>query len=285
MRAPYLRLFLFIALSVITAAPHSFAQSPSTAPAPAPKLLSFETASIKPIAPGGRPTHGWIGLRYRPDGMEAAYITLPMLVRYAYGYNRFRLDSQVDGAPTWADSQRYDVEAKMSASNIALFQKLGKVEQEQWREEMLQSLLAQRFHLTLHRGSKQVPVFEMVVVKGGIKFQLSTADEKHRVIEFPQDKSTVFPRNSMEGVASFLTDQAHAELNRPIIDKTGLAGLYALTLNRWSPAISAKIAQGATPEDAVPLSVALQEQGLHLEPSTATVEVLIFDHVEPLTEN
>ena len=277
MRAPHLR-SLLLAVGLAFTAATAVAQ-------PAPKLLSFDVASIKPIAPGGRPTHGWMGLRYRPDGMEAAYITLPMLVRYAYGYSRFRLDSQVDGAPDWAASQRYDVEAKMSASNIALFQRLGKVEQEQWREEMLQSLLVERFHLKLHRGNKQVPVFEMVVAKGGTKFQLAAADQKQRVIEFPEDKSTVFPRNSMEGVASFLTDQASAELGRPVIDKTGLAGLYTLTLNRWSPTISAKIAQGATPDDAVPLSVALQEQGLHLEPSTATVEVLILDHVEPLSEN
>jgi uncharacterized protein (TIGR03435 family) len=283
MRAPSRRFFFFIALSLIVAAPHSFAQSPSTAPAP--RLLSFDVASVKPIAPGGRPTHGWMGLRYRPDGMEAAYITLPMLVRYAYGYSRFRLESQVDGAPDWAASQRYDVEAKMSASNIALFAKLGKVEQEQWREEMLQSLLAERFHLALHRGSKQVSVFEMVVAKGGIKFQSAPENQKQRMIEFPEDKSTVFPKDSMEAVASFLTDQAHAELGRPIVDRTGLTGLYALTLNRWSPTISAKIAQSVTPEDAVPLSVALQEQGLHLEPSTATVEVLILDHVEPLSEN
>jgi len=280
MRAPYLR-SLLIAVGIACAVATASAQPTSAAP----KLLSFEVASVKPIAPEGRPTRGWIGLRYRPDGMEAAYITLPMLVRYAYGYSRFRLDRQVDGAPDWTTSQRYDVEAKMSASNIALFQKLGKVEQEQWREEMLQSLLVERFHLALHRGSKQLPVFEMVVAKGGIKFQPAAADEKRRVIEFPEDKSTIFPRNSMEGVASFLTDQAHAELNRPVIDKTGLAGPYTLTLNRWSPTISAKIAQGATPEDAVPLSVALQEQGLRLEPSTATVEVLIFDHVEPPSGN
>jgi uncharacterized protein (TIGR03435 family) len=125
----------------------------------------------------------------------------------------------------------------------------------------------------------------MVVAKGGIQFQLAPEDEKRRMIEFPEDKSTVFPRDSMEGVASFLSDQASAELGRPILDRTGLTGLYTLTLNRWSPMISAKIAQGVTPDDAVPLPVALEEQGLHLEPSTATVEVLVIDHVEPPSAN
>ena len=89
----------------------------------------------------------------------------------------------------------------------------------------------------------------------------------------------VLARHLVEAVAREI------DLGRPVIDKTGLAGLYTLTLNRWSPMISAKIAQGATPEDAVPLSVALQEQGLSLEPSSATVEVLILDHVEPLSKN
>src|SRR5579872_5437372 len=105
MRAPHFRSLLLavgIAFTVAVA-------SAQPAPAPAARLLSFDVASIKPIAPGGRPTHGWIGLRYRPDGMEAAYITLPMLVRYAYGYSRFRLESQVDGAPDWTTSQRYYV--------------------------------------------------------------------------------------------------------------------------------------------------------------------------------
>ncbi len=52
--------------------------------------VAFEVATVKPIAPGGRPTKGWVGVQNRPDGMSAAYQSLPDLLCYAYGYKSLR---------------------------------------------------------------------------------------------------------------------------------------------------------------------------------------------------
>ena len=111
-------------------------------------------ATIKPLPPDGRPTHGWVGLQTRPDGIEAASLDLPELLCYAFGYKSLRFDGQITGLPDWAANQKYDIVAKMSATDISTFQKLSNDEQEQWREVMLQKLLAERFSLTLHHRAQ-----------------------------------------------------------------------------------------------------------------------------------
>src|SRR5664280_1243226 len=118
--------------------------APATNPTPSP-AHAFDVATIKPIPSDGRPTQGWVGVQYHPDGMEAASLNLPELLCDAYGYKSIRFDGQVTGLPDWAVNQKYDIVAKMSAKDISTFQNLSNAEQEQWREAMLQSLLADRF--------------------------------------------------------------------------------------------------------------------------------------------
>lgn len=257
------------------------------------KVLAFEVATIKPVAPGGRPSRGWVGLQYHPDGMEAAYQSLPDLLCSAYGYRNLRFDGQVSGVPDWAASQRYDIDAKMSPADIAEFQKLGKDEQEQWREAMLQALLVDRFHLTLHRGSNQIPVYEMVVAKAGIKMKDSATDENPPLgkgedgkakagIRWGKDTSIV-QAYSMKSLADLLSMPA-AFVGRPVLDKTELTGTYNFTLD-WS-VYSARAAAGDSPsEDATSIFTALGKIGLKLQPSTGSFETIVIDHVDRPAEN
>lgn len=254
---------------------------------------TFEVASIKPIPPGGRPTQGWVGVQSRPDGIQAAWQTLPDLLFYAYGYKSLRFDGQVTGLPAWATTQRYDIDAKMSPTDAATFEKLDKEEQELRRQQMTQALLAERFHLVLHRGSKDVPVYELMVAKGGIKMQDAASDPNPPLKKgndgkpLPTvrwlEKTSIWQAQSMKSLADMLAMPA-AFVGRPVVDKTGLSSMYDFTLD-WS-IYSAKAAASDSPTNDVPsIFTALGEIGLKLQPAMTGMETLIIDHVDPPTEN
>jgi len=265
--------------------------TPTTNAAPAP---SFDAATIKPIPTDGRPTHGWVGIQYHPDSMEADWQTLSDLLCYAYGYKNLRFDGQVTGLPDWAVKQKYDIVAKMSAEDIVTFQKLSKDEQEQWREAMMQSLLAERFSLTLHHGARQIPVYDMVVAKGGIKMKDAATDSAppqlgkgedgkplstHRWL----DDTTIMQASSMKSFANLLS-MPEAFVGRPVLDKTGLTSTYNFTLD-WSIYSASAAASNSPTDDATSIFTALGEIGLKLQPATGPVETIVIDNVEHPTAN
>jgi len=276
------RKFLLLAASIVLACPLLFAQA---SPAPA-----FDVATIKPLASGARPTQGWMGMRDNPDGLEAASLNLPELLCYAYGYKNLRFDGQVSGLPDWALTQRYDIVAKISATDMPAFQKLTPDQQEQRRQAMMQSLLAERFHITLHRVTKQIPVYEMVVAKGGIKMkdaatdptppQLGKGDDgkPRSTLRWGKD-TTLMQAESMKYIADLLSMPA-AQVGRPVIDKTELTGTYNFTLD-WS----IYSASDAANNDATTIFTALGELGLKLQPATASFDTLVIDHADRPTEN
>jgi uncharacterized protein (TIGR03435 family) len=261
----------------------------SAPPANASPAPSFDAATIKPIPPDSRPTRGWVGVQIQPDGIEFAWQTLPELLCYAYGYKDLRFDGQVTGLPDWAKAQRYDVVAKMSATDVTGLQKLSKDEQEQLREAMLQSLLAERFSLSLHRGTKQIPVYEMVVAKGGIKMKDAATDPTPPQLGKGEDgkplstlrwskDTTLMQAYSMTSLANLLSMPA-AFVGRPVLDKTGLASTYNFTLD-WS-IYSARAAAGNSPtDDATSIFAALGNIGLKLQPATEDIQTVVVDHVD-----
>lgn len=235
-----------------------------------------------------------------PDSIQALAQTLPELLCYAYGYKDTRFDGQITGLPDWALTQPYDIVAKMSAVDSAAFQKLSKDEQEYQRELMLQALLAERFSLTLHRGTKQIPIYELVVAKGGIKMKDAATDptppqlgkddqgKPKTDIRFLKDTS-VAQAYSMQSLIDLLSiPQAHVD--HPVVDKTGLTGSYNFTLN-WSPfsarppAPNATAGDAAAPDDSTSIFTALGDLGLKLQPSAGPIETLVIDHVERPSEN
>lgn len=116
--------------------------------------LSFEVASIKPSAP--QPM-GMIRIGISTDGGMARYsgVSLRDLIRSAYRVKDF----QIDG-PDWLGSERFDIVAKLPEG----------AKQDQI-PEMLQSLLAERFKLTLHRDTKEHAVYALIVGKNGAKLK------------------------------------------------------------------------------------------------------------------
>lgn len=252
---------------------------------------SFEVASIRLTSS----TERLRGFFPKPGRFWAIGMQLKQLIDFAY-----HLDPvQLEGVPRWARSRRYTVQAVMPSDMPRLPpRQLGQVQ-----GQMLQSLLADRFKLKVHWATKLLPVYDLVVAKGGPKMKLwSDADyirTHHQATSmfFGIGRYTAWGNPSGQ-IAGNLT----AVLGRRVIDKTGLTGRYSFDLT-WTPWQSIgkgmNRSQGAggaeeneagraPASDASGLSIftAIQQQlGLKLKPAKGPVKVLVIDHVEPPTPN
>jgi uncharacterized protein (TIGR03435 family) len=250
------------------------------------KLLEFDVFSIKPSRQGE--------LRVQdmpmdvPDGFNTQANPLLDLIRAAYGPIKFPANDRILGAPDWAKQEEFDIQAKVAAANVDAFQKMSFDQ----RRPMLQALLADRFKLKVHSEPRQLPIYELVVGKGGPKLKEAKPDDirpnglkdihgqplNFGLIKFVHPSEAVAQATSMASLAMTLS-QPFLGLGRPVVDKTGLTGTYDFTL-KWTPD---QMANGAhTVDDSEPsIFTAIQEQlGLKLEPAKGPVEVLVIDHVE-----
>jgi uncharacterized protein (TIGR03435 family) len=228
----------------------------------AQETASFEVASIKfhpgPITMSGGGIHGVT--------LSDTALTLLNLIEDAYALRR----DQISGGPSWIDSDHYDVIAKAEGEGTLAGERAM---------QMLRTLLTDRFQLKVHRETKETPVFELVVGKGGPKLKASSADAKGR--NFVSANSAGMHMEATNGTMEKLARQLSVTAGRPVIDKTSLAGYYAYTLD-WLPA-------NLTPQpdsDIPSIFTAVQEQlGLKLESAKAPVEMLIIDRAEKPSEN
>ena len=224
---------------------------------------SFEVASIKvhpePVTASADPS-------VRGSRMTGTASTLLDLITTAYGVKY----DQISGAPGWADSVHYDLNAKAEGEE--------EITKEQARQ-MLQNLLAERFRLKLHRETKEVPVYALVVGKGGSKMKVSTADAPGN--NFTRSSAVGMRMEVTHGTMEALARQLSNSAGRPVQDRTGLTGYYAYQLD-WLPPARTPDPNSDTPS----IFTAIQEQlGLKLEPSKGSVEMLIIDSAERPSEN
>jgi uncharacterized protein (TIGR03435 family) len=226
--------------------------------------LTFEVASIKPSS-SGRPG---ISIQTSPGRFKAINATVRFLFVYAYGIKDF----QLMGGPDWVSSDAYDIEATS-----------GPKGNERDFPLMTRALLENRFQLKFHRDTKELPVYEMVVAKSGLKL-LPSADG-----EAPATRGRrgdlVIKAGTMANLASSLS----TILGRKVVDKTKLNKKYDMSL-KWTPDEfqAPPLRPDAPPADpnAPSIFTAIQEQlGLALESSTGPVEVFIIDSVQRPTEN
>jgi uncharacterized protein (TIGR03435 family) len=241
----------------------------ATSQTPSESKPSFEVAVIK-----ANPRPGPSALNKTGSRFVATALQLRPLIMEAY---RVR-DFQILGGPNWMNDDPWDVEAR-AASDVNL----------NWTESenpylagplarMLQSLIEERFQLKFHRETRQLGVYELTVVRGGPKLKLSADQTKTRVSETRLGRGFVeVPGQPIRNFAYFLGRQ----LDRPLIDKTGLEGLYDVTL-QWTPE-----PVEANPTSKFPtLFTALQEQlGLRLESARGPVEMFVIDSVQRPSEN
>lgn len=260
--------------------------------APAATATAFEVATVKVHPSGG--TLSMVGFPESADGVNGEYVTLAMLVEYAYG---LRAEDQVIGIPAWAKDLRFDVRAKMSEADTAALKQLDSSAQKKFRGQLMQTLLAERFHLATHLEPRQVPVYDLVVAKGGSKLK-ETTDSNPNVARDKEGKplrgylqffgSTMTAQGySMQLLANFLS-QPYCQLGRPVVDKTRLTGAYDFTLP-WSPNLK-NVMPGSgvaapSPEDTTSIFTALGDLGLRLQNATGSEDFIVIDHVERPTEN
>lgn len=257
-------------LTLALAVPQLHAQDP-------PK--EFEVASIKPAAPGA---HG-VRLQITPGGgFVGTNITVKFLIQQAYGVRDF----QISGGPSWIGSEHYDINAKAEGTTSA-----------DQLKPVIQALLADRFKLTIHRDTKELPMYTLVVAKGGPKLQESASPAGPPGPGGPGKGGMIrMGRGMINGQQMSMTmfaTQLAQQLGRSVTDKTGLSGSYDLKLE-WTPDESQSpfprdpAAEAAHPIDTngPTIFTALQEQlGLKLESQKGPVEILIIDRIEKATEN
>jgi bla regulator protein blaR1 len=174
--------------------------------------------------------------------------------------------------PGWAEEARYDIRAKVTDADPKV---LDGISREQ-RRALMAAMLEDRFHLKLHAVTKNLPVYDLMVARGGPRFSESV---RHGVEPHLEIRNTEYSATdaSILGLSYFLEEV----LERTVIDKTRLTGAYDLHL-QWAPDLA-----GAPDSDTFPsIFTALQEQlGLKLQPNKGPVKTLFVDHLERPSEN
>ena len=273
-------------LSTVLIAASAFAQAPS-----ADKTLAFDAASIKPAQ---RPTpddQGRIFLRgpsggpgtRDPGRFEYPYMTLKDILKIAYNVKSY----QING-PAWLDTERFDITATMPPDST----------KEQFRI-MLQNLLSERFKMTVHKETKEMPMYSLIVNKGGPKMKESVVSTSGDSGPRPGMPTTVMVgRARMTAVQQTMQELANrlmSILDRPVIDNTGLTAKYDFVLT-YAPDLSESPGGRGPGGDIITnpdieapqhLFGALQSQlGLRLEPKKGDVEIVVIDKMEKMpTEN
>jgi uncharacterized protein (TIGR03435 family) len=238
----------------------------------APPVPTFEVASIKPskAEPGSDS-----GISSKQGRISAQRVTLRRCIRGAYNVP----ETLVVGGPKWVDDERYDIEAKAAgpAGDPELML-------------MLRSLLAERFKLVLHRETRPISGYALVVGKGGLKAQHSAPDAPSRTDSRTDSQSRSIDAQgcTMARLAQRLSEAVHL----PVADFTAVAGEFDFKL-QWAreegsarPPSAGDKAGTLAVEAGPTIFAALQEQlGLKLESRKVPTEVLVIDRADKATEN
>jgi uncharacterized protein (TIGR03435 family) len=215
-------------------------------------LPAFDTASVQ--------SHDLekfknAGMHIEPGRVTGTNVTLKTIIQEAYDVKSY----QISGGPLWVDSERFDLEGKAesAASDAQL-------------KPMLQTLLASRFKLALHRKTDEVRVYALVVGKDGSKLrEIKEGDPQPFLTERANNK--LFASGAISGNLSQFAEFLSVPIGRPVLDQTGLHGVYDTSMNL----------DLANQDFFAAAKAAMEEKlGLTLEPTRAPVEILFIDHAE-----
>ena len=217
----------------------------------------FDAASIKPSAIEGR--NGPV--QFEPGRVYSPNVHAFRMILAAYHLEEY----QLEGKPDWLDSENFALDAKAAAP----------VDENQlWL--MLQTLLRQRFKLVVHHETKEISVYALIVGKNGTKLrQWKQGDPVPPRVGGADGFASALTHQTIEHFVSTLNLpglNAMYGLNRPVLDKTGLPGVYLFNYSAASP-------------DDFRTGVIEDQLGLKLESQKAPVDVLVIDHIEKPSEN
>lgn len=271
----------------ILLAPAAFAQS---------SRPQFEVASVRAFAPGQGPAA--VGIHMDRAQLHAVGLSLKDYLSTAYNIKALLISG-----PHWTETDRFDITATLPAGTTP-----AQV------PEMLQSLLADRFRVKLHKDQKEFPVYALVTGKGPLKLKESPPDPNAQkdeakgtfnngtvafvdgvTVSYLDGSSFYFGNNRVEAkklnTTQFTRDMERFS-DRQIVDMTGLTGQYDFAfsvspedyqammlrslvwLNQKLPPEAQRFLDSTSP---AALGDALEQVGLKLEPRRAPLDVLVID--------
>jgi uncharacterized protein (TIGR03435 family) len=249
--------------------------------------FEFEVASVKAVEYTGRP--GFAGTMRGGPGTDSpgsivySSVTLATVLSAAYGVKR----DQMEG-PAWLDGNRYEIAARIPPGTS-----------EQQFKLMLQNLILDRFKLKFHRDTRSLPVYVLVVAKGGSKLQSSEGSGEARCVasvgsiqpgEAPRPAVAANAINhrecanmTMDQFVVTLSQLAPRYIDRPVLNQTDLKGTYNFKLE-WTT-LQSSGGDTSSPTGNMggyTLFEALEKElGLKLNDRKAPMESIIIDQVEP----
>jgi uncharacterized protein (TIGR03435 family) len=287
------------------------AQTPPQWQTAAGGKMAFDVASVRPDKGPFRPPNFPLDTgdafesmqtNVPPHGRFSADFALVTYIQFAYKLSLTpeQRESMIARLPKWVSTDRFDIQARVE----------GNPTKDQMRL-MMQSLLAERFKLTVHFETQVVPVLALTLVKPGKTGPKLLLHAEGPPCDAPANSAAnaaqLFPprcdvymlmtssermnrsgsRNTtMDLFASFVPGTGR--LGRPVVNQTGLTGKFDFQLE-WAPEPNSPVAAGANAQPDTPGPTfldALREQlGLKLESTRAPIEVLVIDHVELPSEN
>jgi bla regulator protein BlaR1 len=254
-----------IAVGVIDSKPGRAQSDPTIRPA-------FEVASVKITKEDGGTGPRNFRRSYGPQGIDFGGLTLGFIIGDVYQMpaNRIvgsnsRMGEALKGPPG------YDIVARADHA----------VSKEQLRL-MVQSLLADRFKLTMHRETRTGPVYKLVVAKGGPKLEESDGGD---LAMSGSPDGYAFRNSELLWLAAYLSGR----VDRMVVDETGLKGVYNFAIKlpedlRQNQPAKSESGSADRPPGSL-FADELKKLGLQLIAATAPVEYLVINHVERPSEN
>jgi uncharacterized protein (TIGR03435 family) len=276
---------LFAALLVLQCCLYLRAQAPIVEEPGYTPTLTFDVATIRPAPPPDANFHLSISSPPHSSRFEATNLPIKSLLQIAYGF-----DAPVVGAPDWVSDTFYDIKGRSDEAADARLAGLTANEVRLEKRNAIRVLLAERLDLKTHLETRNTLIYNLVVGKDGVKMQVvppapPAANGEAPPPRPPLDVQAHGSQHGLEFVGSNtpirgLTGVLSSMVEAPVIDKTGLTGIYNYTLQigrEWSE---------RDPDSWPSIFTAVQEQlGLKLEPVHESVPNLVVDHITKPTEN
>lgn len=256
----------------------------------------FEAASIKPADPNARPFQG---LLYTGGSQMHAGGTLRFLIAASLQISPNIADDIVIGLPKSADSQRWDIFAKVpstgeGAPNVVRGRTLPPPLSVGL--EMLRGAILDQFELKTHTENREVTVYALTTASG--KPKMTRAEETERSgckpdPSAPKPVTNMGPmiackNTSTAELAEYLTRMAGAYIDHPIVDATGLEGGWDFLIG-WTPknalqappppSAGGTVAEASDSNGISVFEAVEKELGLKLVKQKRSIPVIVVDHV------